>query len=99
MRHISPKTAVAPLPGSLHAQWVRCGKAACRCMNGGAPHGPYWWRYWREGGQPRKAYVPRAALDRTRAAVRLWRLRHPSVRSLMRELRALGRLGKEAALW
>ena len=68
-------------------------------MNGGAPHGPYWWRYWRAGGQTHKAYVPRAALAHTRAAVRLWRLHHRSVRSLVRELRALSRLGEEAGLW
>ena len=37
-------------------EWVRCGKEQCRCA-GGELHGPYWYRYWREGGRYRSSYV------------------------------------------
>lgn len=39
---------------------VRCGKKACRCATGGELHGPYTYKYWKEGGRLRKAYVGRA---------------------------------------
>ena len=45
---------------------VRCGKATCACREGKL-HGPYVYKYWREGGRLRKKYVgkgvtpPRAA--------------------------------------
>ena len=94
MEQISPKTREA-LPGSLHAEYVRCGKAVCGCMHGGEPHGPYWRRYWRQGGRTHKAYVRRDAVEQTAEAVALWRQRHPTVRSLVRELRALWRLVEE----
>lgn len=37
---------------------VRCGKENCWCFAGGG-HGPYTYKYWREGGRLRKAYVKR----------------------------------------
>jgi hypothetical protein len=48
-----PKT---PLPGVVCKQWVRCGRPNCRCARG-RPHGPYSYRFWREGGRLRKQYV------------------------------------------
>ena len=88
----SPKTgarpAVTPLPGSLHAEWVRCGKAGCRCA-AGQRHGPYWWRHVMERGRKRRVYVRRADVARVRAGIALWHLRHPSLRAMLRELRAL----------
>jgi hypothetical protein len=84
---IYPKTG--GLSGSLQPEWKRCGKAACRCMQGGPPHGPYWTRRWRSGGLTRKAYVRKEDLDQVRAAIALWHLSRPSVRSLLRELREL----------
>jgi hypothetical protein len=55
-----------PLPGTVHEQRVRCGKANCRCARG-EPHTAYY-RFWREGGRLRKAYVPRRDLEATREA-------------------------------
>jgi hypothetical protein len=92
-----PKTGA--LPGSLQPEWKRCGKAACGCMNGGPPHGPYFTRRWRSGGRTRKQYVRRAELTETRRAIARWRLAHPSVRSLLREYRALDAIAEEAGLW
>jgi hypothetical protein len=47
-----PKT----LPGTVHTQWVRCGKSSCRCARGEL-HGPYHYHFWRENGRLRKRYV------------------------------------------
>ena len=91
-RRIVHKTpAVEPLPGSLHAAWVRCGKAGCKCARG-MPHGPYWRRQWREDGQTRREYVKRADVERVRTALAAWRERHPPARALRQELADLRRL-------
>ena len=41
-------------------EYVKCGKPACKCARGQL-HGPYAYRYWREDGRLRKAYVGRKA--------------------------------------
>ena len=61
----SPKQADA---GAVCARWVRCGKPRCRCANGGAKHGPYFARYWREGGRRRKEAIRLAEAPPRRAA-------------------------------
>jgi hypothetical protein len=58
-----PKT----LPGAVCQQWKRCGRARCKCTSG-ALHGPYFYRFWRENGRLRKAYVKPADLEAVRAA-------------------------------
>jgi hypothetical protein len=50
------------------AEWVRCGRAWCRCAKGGAKHGPYYVRYWREAGRRRKEYLRLDAAPARRAA-------------------------------
>ena len=59
--------------GCLIPQYVRCGKAGCRCRQG-RPHGPYWYlRYRRfENGVwiQRKQYVPASDVDRVRDQLR-----------------------------
>lgn len=42
---------------------VKCGKKTCRCREGQL-HGPYTYKYWKEGGRLRKAYVGKGALRR-----------------------------------
>lgn len=64
-----PKTLV----GVVCQQWVRCGRANCRCQYGKL-HGPYFYRFWRQAGRLRKAYVPRADVDRVRAECEARRL-------------------------
>ena len=86
------KTAEAPpLPGSLHAAWVRCGKSGCRCASG-ALHGPYWRRQWREGGRTRREYVKQVDVERVRGQLAAWREAHPPVASLRDEVARLRRL-------
>ena len=45
-----------PKTGAVCLQWVRCGRASCRCSRGEL-HGPYYYLFWREGGRLRKRYV------------------------------------------
>jgi hypothetical protein len=59
------------LPGTVHEQWVRCGRDNCRCSGGQDRtqlHGPYYYRYWREDGRLRKEYIKRADLESVTAA-------------------------------
>jgi hypothetical protein len=93
----SRKTAA--LPGTLLAEYIRCGKPTCHCRRDGRRHGPYWRRFWREAGRTRSAYVRCADVDATRRAIAQWRHTHPSMRSLLHELRALNSLCKEAGVW
>lgn len=52
---------VTPLKGEVCEQYIRCGKAGCRCRDGHL-HGPYHYRIWREGTRVRKVYVRDADL-------------------------------------
>jgi hypothetical protein len=38
---------------SYQCKWIRCGKAACKSC----PHGPYWYRFWRDGSSTRCEYI------------------------------------------
>ena len=62
-RETLPKT---PLPGVVLPQWVRCGRANCRCAQDQL-HGPYYYRFWRDGGRLRKTYVKASELEQVRA--------------------------------
>ena len=46
--------------GAVCANWVRCGRPWCRCMQGGPKHGPYFARYWWRDGRRHKRYVRQA---------------------------------------
>ena len=48
--------------GTICAQYVRCGRKNCRCARG-ALHGPYYYRFTREGGQLRKQYIRKAEVE------------------------------------
>ena len=63
---VSP-SAITPLPGKLCEQYIRCGKAGCRCQEG-ERHGPYYYRIWREGSRVQKVYVKREELEAVQAA-------------------------------
>lgn len=63
------------LPGAVIAERKRCGKPNCRCASGNPEdlHGPYYYRYYRENGRLRKAYVPKDRVEQVRAACALYR--------------------------
>lgn len=47
--------------GTLVEERVTCGDESCHCMSGGEKHGPYLYRYVREGGQLKSEYVGKPA--------------------------------------
>ena len=67
MKTDSAKTLPKMLPGVVCGQWKRCGRKNCRCV-AGALHGPYFYRFWRQGGRLRKEYVPKALFDQVAVA-------------------------------
>jgi hypothetical protein len=79
--------------GSLHATYVRCGKAGCHCARGEL-HGPYWRQQWREKGRTRRRYVRQADAGRLRGELEVWRAEHPTLTDLRRQLTELGRLAR-----
>ena len=89
------------IPGTVVTSWVRCGKPTCRCVTG-QPHGPYFYHRWREdvyeegdgvpgptGHRHRRRYVPRHDAPRVAALCARYRVRHPSLRELVRMLRTM----------
>ena len=89
-RIVHKADAVEPLPGSLHAVYVRCGTAGCRCAYG-ERHGPYWRHQWREGGRTRRRYVRQAEVEQVRQALVAWRAAHPPVSALRHRLTEIRR--------
>ncbi|MFL6207454.1 MAG: DUF6788 family protein [Pyrinomonadaceae bacterium] len=65
-----PDSSPKMLPGKVVAQYVRCGRANCRCASGKLHTAHY--RYWWADGQRRKAYVRRADVAEVMAACARW---------------------------
>ena len=62
------------LPGAVIAERKRCSKPNCRCARDkNALHGDYFYRYYRENGRLRKAYVPRDRVEQVRTACARYR--------------------------
>jgi len=82
-----------PLPGTVCAQFIQCGKPSCRCRKG-LPHGPYFYRIWRNGRTVEKVYVRASDVARVRRQCAQYHV-------LNEELRALRarRLAYTARLW
>ena len=85
MVHLLPK--MTP-PGSLHLDWVTCGKPTCRCARG-LLHGPFIYRRWREGRRQQKTYVPMRDLPRILAEMERQRALKPRPREMRRMLKEL----------
>jgi len=85
---------IVPLPGTIRAEWVRCGKAACRCATG-RRHGPYVYRRWREDGRQRRQYVRAGDRPKIEAVIAAWHRQHPPVWATRQELAELRRLSRE----
>src|SRR5262249_25350961 len=75
MQNKSRETLPKTLPGVILPQWVRCGRPNCRCARGHL-HGPYHYRFWREGGRLRKAYVKQSEVEAVRARCEARRRAH-----------------------
>ena len=86
-----PKT----LPGVVRPQWVKCGRANCRCHRGHL-HGPYNYRFWREGGRLRKQYVKRDKVTEVRAACDARQQQRRDRKAAMDDWRAILSIVKQA---
>jgi hypothetical protein len=60
------------MPGSVHAQYVRCGKPTCKCARGEL-HGPYFYHFVRVGGRLTKCYLKAHEVEQMRLACTAWR--------------------------
>lgn len=78
-------------PSAVCKQYVKCGKAKCRCQRGQL-HGAYWYLFWREGGRLRKRYIKRkdvARVKRACAAYRQEKKRHRDALRLFQQVSQL----------
>jgi hypothetical protein len=92
-----PVRKMPPLPGVLRAEWIRCGKAGCRCARG-QRHGPYLYRRWRQDGRQRRKYVKTSEAAEVAEALAAWRRLHPPARSMRDTLRDLRRMSRDIAI-
>lgn len=60
---VLPKT----MPGTVHEQFVRCGKPNCKCSRGEL-HGAYYYHFVRVGGRLTKRYLKPAEVEAVRSA-------------------------------
>jgi len=54
---LTDRTGKRTVTYTFRQEHVRCGKPSCWCSEGGLGHGPYAYKYWKEGGRLRKEYV------------------------------------------
>ena len=85
-----PARQAVPLKGEVCEQYTRCGKKICRCREG-HPHGPYYYRVWREGNRVKKAYVKPADLDLVRSCCDMYRAYDQALRGHRQNLSRLSR--------
>jgi hypothetical protein len=71
-QNVEEHKELEPLEGEVCPQFIRCGKAGCRCQYD-RPHGPYYYRIWREGTRVRKVYVKASDVEAVRVACALYR--------------------------
>lgn len=55
------------IAGSVHAQYVKCGKSDCRCA-GGELHGAYFYHFVRVSGKLRKRYIKASSIEQMQNA-------------------------------
>ncbi len=76
------------LPGSVHRQYVRCGKATCKCARGES-HGAYYYHFTRVGGKLTKRYLKAHEVEQMQAACLARREEERARRAQSRETRQL----------
>ncbi len=57
------------MPGSVHRQLVKCGKASCKCARGEL-HGPYHYHFIRTAGKLTKRYLKAHEIKEVKAGCR-----------------------------
>ena len=90
---------IAAQGGTVHRQFVRCGKASCKCSRGEL-HGAYYYHFVRVNGRLRKRYLKPDEVEAVKAACQArrederakrieTRQAHQSVRELIARLRQI----------
>lgn len=51
------KSIKAPMGGVYRREFIKCNNPRCKKCGEGGSHGPYWYRFWWEGGKTRKEYI------------------------------------------
>ena|ERR1044072_467086 len=72
------------MPGSVHAQYVRCGKRTCKCARGEL-HGAYFYHFVRVGGRLTKRYLKAHEVEQMRVACTAQREEDKTRRARSRE--------------
>ncbi len=72
------------MPGSVHAQYVRCGKPSCKCARGEL-HGAYYYHFLRVDGKRTKRYLKAHEVTLMRAACLALRAEGKAQRANSRE--------------
>lgn len=72
------------IPGSVHSQYVRCGKPTCKCARGEL-HGPYFYHFVRVGERLTKRYLKAHEVEQIRLACTAWREEDKERRARSRE--------------
>lgn len=88
MQKESAKTLPKILSGVVLSQMVRCGRLNCCCAQG-KPHGPYFYRFYREDGRLRKAYVRPADVEQVREACEARRQHRRDLRAALTNWRQM----------
>lgn len=65
LNELLPKT----MTGTVHAQYVRCGKSNCKCAKGDL-HGAYFYHFVRVGGKLKKRYLKLSEVETIQKACR-----------------------------
>ncbi len=87
---ISNIEAISLHPGGVFEQWVRCGKAICKCApkRGGNLHGAYFYLLFWQNGKQHKRYIKQADVARVRAACEAYRKQRSKQQNQRREARS-----------
>ena len=72
------------MPGSVHAQYVRCGKPTCKCARGEL-HGAYFYHFVRVGGRLTKRYLKAHEVEQMQVACTAQREEDKARRAQSRE--------------
>jgi hypothetical protein len=51
------KSIKAPMGGVYRREFIKGNNRRCKKCSEGGSHGPYWYRFWWEGGKTRKEYI------------------------------------------
>ncbi|MCA1624990.1 MAG: hypothetical protein LC778_14560 [Acidobacteria bacterium] len=84
MKNKTEKALPKMMSGSVHKQFVRCGKTTCRCARGEL-HGAYYYYFKRVNGKLSKRYLKPHEVKQMQAACLAWREEKRAGRAHSRE--------------